>query len=207
MSYLLNDGRQLMASYQDIVRFFQENNIIGKTIVDIKARRLDYIISNLDEIENVENMDAESAVSTDGQICIFFDNGEHLELEIPGDGPLILGYNTADFSGYPVHDGSCYTLKTLFQHCIGRRISNIVFEKSKHPMLFPAYRGIDISKDDNGIKYIKLVLDDKSVLLAEGVIDYFHFSHCDAEGNNKTVPFSSLLAELNGETKKELLGY
>ena len=207
MSYLLDDGRQLMASYQDIAEFFNKNHMIGKKIVDIQAQALDYMICNLSDIENIEKLDTKSSISTDHQICLRFDDGDHFEIEIPGDAPLILGYNTADFARYPVNHGTCYTLRTLFMHCLGRCVTEIVFEKSAHKMFFPAYRGIDMSKEDDGVKEIKLVLDDGSFLLATGNCDFFYFTHYAPDGNEKRVPFADLLTELSDEVKRDIFDF
>ena len=38
MKHLLKDGRELMASYNDIQTFFERNNIVGKIIKEIKPK-------------------------------------------------------------------------------------------------------------------------------------------------------------------------
>ena len=35
---VLDDGRELMASFDDIDNFFKKNKIIGRTIIDIKGK-------------------------------------------------------------------------------------------------------------------------------------------------------------------------
>ena len=186
-----------MASYEDLYSFFQENRIIGKTIREILPFALDYCIRNLDEIEDILNANTQCAIGTDDQICILFTDNTTLEVEFSGDGPIILGYNTAKLSAYPQYNGSCYTLRTMFQHCIGKRIIEIVFEKTDSRMLFPCYMGIDMSGNDDGVKQLRFYLEDGSYLLAEGNIDYFDFSHKVSPQEYKAVATEALLRELD----------
>lgn len=191
----------LMASVEDVKAFFDDNAICGKTIQDLRPFAFDYMIQNLDEIEDIEQKQTESAITTDRQICILFTDGSHMEIEFPGNGPMILGYNTADFSKYPQYDGSCYTLTTMFRHCIGKKIIGISVIRSNEKMLFPCYKGIDMSEDDDGIKEIRLALDDNSYLSAAGVVDFFNFSHYLTQAKCATVSFKDLLNELQGQEK------
>lgn len=200
MKHSLPDGRELMVRYDDIKNFFDKNRIIGRTITDIKPAAFDYIIRNIGDIDNVYEADTESAVDTDGQICLIFEDGDDLEIEFSGDGPILLGFNTADFEKYPKPNGNCYTLRTLFKYCLGHKIVDIVFERSDHKMLFPTYCGIDTSAYDEGIDNIKIILDDGSYLLARGSIDYYNFEHHSQSGNELSIPFKELLGELNEET-------
>lgn len=201
MIYTLSDGRSLMASFRDIHSYFEKHTIVGKSIADIRPYRLDYRIANIEDIEDPESAKIPSGITTDGQICIIFDDGDHIEIEIPGCAPIILGFNTADFSQYPEYDGSCYTLRTMFQKCLGHRITKVAFEKTAGKMLFPKYRGIDMSDDDDGIYEIRLVLDDGSCLCAHGWLDFFDILHYAPNGDDICVPFSELLAELDEEYK------
>ena len=197
MKHQLPDGRWLMASYEELYAFFQENKIIGKVIRDIRPFALNYCIGNLDEVEEVLNTKTQCAIRTDEQICIVFTDNTTLEVEFSGDGPIILGYNTAELSAYPQYNGSCYTLSTMFRHCIGKKITEIVFEKTVGRMLFPRYRGIDMSGDDDGVKQLCFFLDDGSYLLAEGNIDYFAFCHKVSPQEHKIVATGALLRELD----------
>ena len=197
MKHQLPDGRWLMASYEDLYSFFQENKITGKTIRDIRPFALDYCIRNLDDVEDILNTETQCTVGTDHQICMLFTDNTTLEVEFSGDGPIILGYNTADLSAYPQYNGSCYSLRTIFQHCIEKKIVKIVFEKTGGLMLFPCYRGIDMSEDDDGVKQLCFYLEDGSYLLAEGNLDYFGFSHKSLPQEYKTVPTGDLLRELD----------
>ena len=196
MKHLLSDGRTLMASVEDVKSFFDDNAICGKIIKDIRPFVFDYMIQNLDEIEEIEQEQTESAITTDGQICILFTDGSHMEIEFPGNGPMILGYNTADFSKYPQYDGTCYTLATMFRHCIGKKIIGVSVKRSNEKMVFPCYKGIDMREDDDGIKEIRLTLDDDSYLSAAGVVDFFNFSHHVSQLECATVSFRDLLNEL-----------
>ncbi len=195
----LDDGRMLMAAYDDIKRFFEENNIIGKTIKDIVPARYDYIILNIEEVDDFLHKDARSVINTDGQVCLVFDDDSNFEIEYSGDGPVILGYNTANFSDYKQYDGSCYKLGTLFQHCIGRSIAGIYFEKTDTKMMFPSYCGIDLSEEDDGVNQIKIDLNDGTALIARGSIDWFLFEHVTGSGDHLEVGYPQLISELNEE--------
>lgn len=197
MKHKLPDGRWLMASYDDIYAFFEENKIAGKTIKDVIPFEVDYYINNMEDIEDILSLSNQSGISTDGQICLLFADDSSLEVEFSGDGPILLGYNSAKLSEYPEYDGSCYKLNTLFRHCIGRTIVGIEFQKTMDPMIFPSYMEIDMSEDDDGIKWLKFLLDDESYLLAEGNLDWFDFSHMDTFHKEKMVPFKDLIAELD----------
>ncbi len=200
MKHILDDGRCLMASYDDIQDFFSRNPIIGKTISDIRPYCLDYMLKNIAEVEDFENKRTESAIDTDERICLIFEDGSNLEIEFSGDGPIILGFDTAKLTDYPEYDGTCYTLRTLFQYCIGREILGIHFEKSENRMMFPAYMGIDMSGDDEGIREIRFALRGGTTLIASGYLDYFRVEHVTDFGGSVTVKYSELINELNEET-------
>ena len=206
MKHTLEDGRILMASYDDIREFFDEYHIAGRTIRDLRSSENDYMIRNLEdfEIEKLEQWTTESAIETDGQIAILFTDGDNLEIEFSGDGPILLGFNTADLSKYPEYDGRCYRLATLFQHCIGRTITKIFFERSDRRMEFPAYCGIDMSADNEGIQEIRLILNDGSYLKAFDHIDWFDFAHMNVNGEEFRVPYTELLKELNPDIRHRL---
>lgn len=208
MKHKFDDGRELMASYEDISTFFRDHPIVGRTIRDIRSAENDYMIRNLEDfsIEELNGWTTESAIETDGQIAILFEDGDHMEIEYAGDGPVLLGFNTADFNKYPVYNGNCYTLQTLFRHCIGRQITAVHFEKSSHRMEFPAFCGIDMSSDDEGIREIRLELDDGTYLAFFGIYDFFDFVHRNQDGEELRVPYSDLLQELNAETLDRLFG-
>lgn len=196
----LKDERMLMASYADIERFFSENSIIGKTIEDIVPYRYDYMIQNFGDIEDFINIRTRSAIDTDGHVCILFDDGSNFEIEFCGDGPVIMGYNTADFDSYPEFDGSCYKLSTLFQYCLGHTIVGIHFEKTDKKMCFPSYCGIDMSGEDDGIKEIRFALNGGTTLMASGSLDRFSFEHFMDFGGRVEVKVAELISELNEET-------
>lgn len=214
MKHQLKDGRYLMASWQDIHDFFIEHGIVGKTITEIIPKYYDFRCGNLDAIDRVYALNEYSNIITDGQICIVFSDETHLELFFLGDGPVLLGYNTADFTTYSKYDGENYNIQTLFQDSFGRTITDIYFEKSDTPMKFPVYYGersfadddgIDMSEDDDGIKYIDFLLDDGTRLRGEGSFDEFGFAHLDAEGKFlQKVPYQQLFNEMKLETLEEI---
>ena len=195
MKHQLPDGRWLMASYEDIRTFFRDNPVVGKVIQDIVPSKTDYCIGNLEDIEHILDQSAESTIDTDGFICLRFSDGSSLEVEFSGDGPIILGYNTA--SHFPSYNGSCYTLTTMFKHCLGKRIEKIAFETTNRKMLFPCYMGIDMSAEDDGVKQLRFLLEDGTHLSASGWIDWFRFSHKVSPEANKRVPYRELLRELD----------
>lgn len=205
MKHVLEDGRELVASYDDVQDFFDGNKIIGRVIKDIRPAALDYMIQNLSEIDDIWNRRTECGIQTDDRICIIFSDGDSIEIEFSGDGPILLGFNTANFDQYPNPDGSCYTLHTMFQYCLGYEIMNVSFDRSDKRMIFPAYRGIDMSGDDDGIKEIRFNLRGGTSLIASGIIDYFYFEYTMDFGGSVRVPMKELLAELNTETLKEQL--
>ena len=204
--YILKDGRSLLASYDDLEKFFAENNIIGKIIEDIVPYCYDYMIRNIAEVDDFVNLRTQSAVDTDGRICLAFTDGSNLEIEFSGDGPIILGYNTANFEEYPKYDGSCYTLHTMFRFAIGHTIVGIHFEKTDKKMQFPEYYGMDMSKEDDGIKEIRIALNGGTTLMASGISDYFRFEHFMDFGGPVEVKYADLINELNKETYLEYFG-
>lgn len=195
----LDDGRMLMAAYDDIKRFFEENNIIGKTIKNIVPARYDYIIQNIEDIEDFLHKEVDSVIDTDGQVCLVFDDGSNFEIEFNGDGPVILGYNAANFDDYEQYDGRCYKLSTLFQHCIGRSIAGVHFEKTDTKMMFPSYCGIDLSEEDDGVNQIRIDLNDGTALVASGSLDWFTFEHISDIDDYPEVGIPELISELNQE--------
>jgi hypothetical protein len=192
----LDDGRWLMASYADIRGFFERHSIVGRTISDIRPAALDYMIQNLEDLDDIETREGPCAIDTDSQICLIFGDGDHIEIEFSGDGPVILGYNTADLAHYPEFNGYCYKLSTMFHYCLGQRIVDISFVNSSRKMLFPAYKGIDMSGEDDGIKAIRFNLEDGSALIASGNVDWFSLEHRNKKGEYVTVALKDLLNEL-----------
>lgn len=201
--YKLEDGRSLMSSYEDISKFFEENNIVGKTIADMIPFCHDYMIQNIEEVENFMDKRTQSAISTDGRVCLLFTDNSNFEIEFSGDGPVILGYNTAKMSDYPIYDGSCYTLHTIFQYCIGHTIVGVHFERTNQKMQFPIYYGIDMSDADDGIKEIRLALNGGTTLMASGSSDYFVMEHFMDFGGPVEVKYADLIKELSREAYLE----
>lgn len=207
MKQLLQNGCWVMAAYEDIKCFFEEHKVIGRVIRDILPKELDYMIRNLEDIENITSYNIDSAIDTDGVICILFEDGDSMEIEVAGEGPIILGWNTADLAEYPNYDGSCYKISTMFQHCIGKQITDVIIPKTEGEIRFPCYCGIDMSEDDEGIKEIRIYLEDHTYLQASGSIDWFCLEHCMENGEPiQKVPYKEVLQELNEEIIVALWG-
>ena len=205
MKHILPDGRELMARYADIRKFFDQHAIVGREIADIRPSKLDYMIRNLGDIENICDQQAECGIETAGTICIIFADGDNIEIEFCGDGPLLIGFNTADYDRYPKYDGSCYTLHTLFGHALGRKIVSDVIIRSEHHMLFSEHCGNDMCEDNEGVEEIFLCLDDGTILGAEGHFDWLTFCHFSSD-SDVYVPYRDLLAELNEQTLRKIFG-
>ena len=199
----LEDGRWLMASYADIRGFFGSHSIVGRTILDIRPAAMDYMLRNLEDLEDIETGEGPCTINTDSRVCLIFTDGDHIEVEFSGDGPVILGFNTARFEQYPDYQEYCYKLSTVFQHCIGQTIMDIGFDNSYKRMMFPSYRGIDMSDEDEGIKAIRFLLEDSSMLIAGGAVDWFFLEHRNNNGEYMTVPLKDLVNELAAWPSKE----
>ena len=118
MKHLLPDGRTLMARYDDLREFFDRHAIVGRRIVDIRPADLfcgRYIIDDIDHAYQSETM---CTACADNKICLVFEDGDHCEVEFRGEGPILLGFNTANFAEYPVYDGSTFSYRTLFQYVL-----------------------------------------------------------------------------------------
>lgn len=204
MVHYLKDSRELMAKQSDIQAFFECHSIVGRIIEDIRPSRHDYMIRNLEDIDDIFSKDADASIHTDGQVCIVFEDGDHIEVEYSGDGPIVLGFNTAKLEEYPLYDGACYSLHTLFRNCLRQTVKDIRIEKSDHRMEFPAYCGIDMSEDDEGVNEIRFILGDDSTLRVAGEIDWFLVEHFREKHVYSTVPFKELLEELNNKTFNDI---
>ncbi len=206
MKHKMPDGRELMAAITDIEGFFREHSIVGRVIADMRPSELDYIIGNLCDMENIYETACSCGIETDGCICIIFDDGDSMEAEFSGSGPVLLGFNTADLPRYPEPNGDIYAVRTMFGGCIGRRIVSIELEVSGS-MMFPCYRGMDMSEDDDGVYRIKFLLDDGTTLALQGWIDYFQIEHLDSNGELVYVPMKRLLDELDEQHLERYLRY
>ena len=206
MSYILPDGKELMARYDDILSFFEKHNIVGRNIADIRPAALDYQISNLDDIENIINLRTECAIDTDEPVCFIFEDGDTMEIEFSGDGPIILGFNTADLSSYPQYDGHCYHLATLFDHTIGAGIVSVEVEKAEHKMLFPSYCGHDMSQEDEGVTEIRLYLGGGKYFAASGWQDFFRFECHLPDGRMDEIEYRKLFSDMSIEALVDIFG-
>ena len=179
MAHLLPDGRRLMAASSDIRAFFDDCFLTGREIADIYATRGDYGIANLDEIVDVENARFECAVETDGEICLIFTDGQYLSIEFGGEGPVLLAFGDTA----PREETAAYPLRAVFRPVLGRRIGEVVTVADGGELLFPAYRGIDMSDESDGVCAICLRLDDGSSLFFHGSLDFFVLEHKNADGS------------------------
>lgn len=206
MSYQLADGREVTARYDDVVSFFEKHCIAGREIADVRAAELNYLIQTLDEIENVMERSTECGIDTDDSICFVFKDGDSMEMQFCGDGPILLGFNTADLKSYPTYEGQFYRLSTVFFRAIGAEIVRIEAERHLHRMLFPSFRGIDLSQEEEVVTEIKLYLGDGSYLTASGWLDFFRLEHHLPDGRNSKVEYKKLLSDLNTETLIDIFG-
>lgn len=197
--YTLDDGSELMASFDDVDAFFKEHKIVGRRIVDVLPSEYDYRVRNLNDIDDVWNVSLPCGIMTDGRLCFLFEDGDTLEIEFCGEGPVILGFNTANVENYPKPDGLCYTLRTMFSGCLGRRICEVKYARSDARMIFPEYHGIDMSADDEGVREIRFMLDDMKQIVFKGNVDWFDVSLLGPDGDDWYVPARPLLEELSEE--------
>lgn len=207
MKQLMADGRTIMARYGDIRDFFDTHRIVGRQIADIRPFLIDYRVRFMDEfddIEDAEQMLMFTAIQTDGQVCIVFEDGDSCEVEIPGEAPIILGLNTVDWSQYPVYDGSCYSLRTMFRGIVGRTVTEVRIMQTDSRMEFPSYCGIDMSEDDEGVRSIQWVLDDGTYIEFEGSVDWFCVGHYTADGGDVYIPLAELLKEMDEQSIFEM---
>lgn len=193
----LNDGRWLMARKDDIFSFIRQHEIIGKEIVSILPSELDYSINNLYEVmaeqEDIMAGTCECGINTDGTLCLLFADGSSMEIIIPGESPVILGYNTAKLDKYPKGRPGLFSLNTMFQHCRLKRIKDVLVDYHGRPLLFPCFMGIDMSQESDGVWRIRLILDDDTALAFSGHFDFGHVDHMRADGTWMRIPTWQLL--------------
>ena len=202
MKHVLSDGRTLFMKKEEIEQFFEEHELKGKRIADIRPSELDYIIANLayleDDTFDYYGLQTDEGIGTDGKICFFFDDQTSVEVEISGSGPVILGYGTADPAEYEHVWGSCYKLTTVFKDVAGRTIKDVKVEKTEESMWFPSYYGMDLSDENEGAYSIEFILDDNTMMKMYGAIDYFNIDHCDLSGEELYgITIGELLSDLN----------
>lgn len=190
MSFVLDDGRYLMATWSDIHTFFETNDVRGKIIKSIVPSECDYAINNWEEIESSNITKIHCSTSTDGYVSIVFEDDSSVEIEIPGSAPIILGTNNRPNDKRT--NSAEYSMDQLFSNAIGKRVVNVEFEKTSKKMIFPCYCGIDMSKEDEGINKIKVVLEDGSYLYFEGQGDFFNIKHFNADGTSVMISVDKL---------------
>lgn len=190
---LLHDGRRLMANKAEIMAFMEKHHIVGSTIVGIYPQEMDYGIGNWDELMEewggFPPGDSPCSITTDGSIFLEMDNGEWLEIEFSGDGPVILNM-VPKGRPYPEIPDHLFALNTVFHQCRGKQIVDVKVDvRSEHNgMMFPCYRGIDMSAEYDGMWRIRLVLEDGNSLAFSGWIDFFNFELRDKNDETVFVP-------------------
>ena len=207
MSRLSPDGRTLFADAEEVRLFFEEHRITGRVIKDIRPARLDYVIANLCDFdeETILGWNAPDGIQMDGQICLLFEDGDSLEIELPGGAPLILGFNTAELEKYPEYNGKCYRLSTMFPWILGKKIAGAEVRERKYGMDFPSYKGVDMSGEGNGISEVELLLEDGSGMRFWGWLDFAEMECWTADGGESPVPFAELWNELSEDYRRSLL--
>ena len=188
----MNNGRYLMAKEKDILAFFEQHKIVGKTITGIYPDHMDYGISNWDELleenEDISHWTTTCGIQTDGFIFLELDFGDWLEIHFSGSGgPVVLHMASGD-RPYPRIPADLFSLNTLFRGCRGKKIVKVIVDRNKERMLFPCFCGIDMSEEDEGVWQIRLVLEDGSQLAFNGSVDWSCVDYLDADGALKTVP-------------------
>lgn len=197
---ILGDGRNVIASYDDLLRFFEVNQIVGRKIKEIYPLCHDYMIKDMGELYPFDvDFKVPCGIETDGFICLVFEDGEELLIEIPGEAPIILGISKS--INKRKKDGTCYSLNTMFGACIGKTISDIRFDRTNHRMLFPIYQDIDMSNQDEGINEMRIILEDNSQLVFYGWQDFFKVDYRNEEDEVNKIRFASLVSDLNMESK------
>lgn len=197
----MNDGRFLMAREKDIILFFAQNDIVGRTITGIYPEYMDYGINNWDElIEEVDDISLctnECAIQTDGSVFLELDYGNWVEMQFSGSGgPVILNVIPKiklTNRSYHKAQTDMFSLNTMFHECIGKTITNVIVDRHDGRMWFPSFHGINMSAENEGVYQIRLILEDRSYLAFSGSVDWSCVDYLDEQGENKTVPMSWLL--------------
>ncbi len=203
MRYQLDTNKYVMISCQDVHWFFSTYKIEQRRIADIRPTCLDYMIRNLDEVEDPFGSSYQCGISTDGEIAIIFEDGDLLEIEIVGEGAIVLGFNSLRTSDLPVYTGHIYKLSTMFCGCIGKLISTVEFETAMGIPLFPQYHDIDFSNENNHVTSIKLRLEDRSYLDFSGCGDFYVINYAGPDNKLMEISGIDLLSDLSNEGLSE----
>lgn len=191
----MTDGRYLMTRKADILAFFDQHHIIGRTITGIFPEDMDYGFSTMDddeELEYPESVMFPCGIHTDGLISVEFDSGEQLEIAFSGEGPVILNMVPADKTFNPKIPSHLYSLNSMFHNCREKTITEVIIDQDGRKMLFPCYNGIDMRTEDEGVWRIRLKLDDGTYLAFSGSIDWGQLELLDKDGEDVEIPLSWL---------------
>lgn len=191
----MDDGRYLMAREADILAFFERHHIVGRTITGIFPEEMDYGFSTMDDDEELDypaSVMTFCGIQTDGITSVEFGYTEQLEIAFSGHGPVILNMVSADRASNPKISCDLYSLNTLFHNCRQKKITDVIVDHDHERMLFPCYKGIDMSQEDKGVRRIRLVLEDGSSLAFSGSIDWGVAEYLDPDGEVAEVPLSWL---------------
>ena len=220
---IMDDGRRLMANKADIMEFMEQHNIVGRTICGVYPELMDYGIGNWDELMDewggVPQGSGPVCFNTDGSVFIAMQNDEWLEIEFSGEGPVILNMLPPMLPyGRPAPKVpvDLFSLNTVFQQCYRKKIVDIQVDvRTDHDgMMFPCYRGIDMSSEYDGMWRIRLVLEDGNCLAFYGNFDFFGFELKDENGTTVYVPSSyfqgdgpeGMKAAIKEENYEKILG-
>jgi len=193
----MNDGRCLIAREKEILDFFYNNHLVGRTITGIFPTAMNYGISNLDDIlEEIEDISAHTCqcgIQTDDFVLLELDNCDCIEIQFSGSGgPVILNVIRGGYTYPPIPVG-LFPLNTMFHDCIGKKITDVIVDRNSNKMLFPHFCGIDMSVEDEGVWRIRLVLEDGSFLAFFGSVDWSCMEYLDKQEKITTVPMLWLL--------------
>ncbi|MCI9596022.1 MAG: WG repeat-containing protein [Firmicutes bacterium] len=203
MRYQLDTDKYVMMSCQDVHWFFSTYKIEQRRIADIRPTSLDYMIRNLDEVDDPFGGSYQCSISTDGTIAVLFEDGDLLEIEKVGESAIVLGFNSLRISDLPAYTGHIYKLSTMFHGCVGKLISAVEFETAMGVPLFPRYRDIDFSHENNHVTSIKLRLEDGTCLDFSGWLDFYELDYVDPDGKPMEISGVDLLSDLSNEGLSE----
>ena len=191
----MTDGRYLMARKADLLAFFDQHHIVGKTITGIFPEDMDYGFSTMDDNEELEyptSVMFPCSIQTDGIISVELNYGDRLEIAFSGEGPIILNMVPAEKTSSSKIPCDLYSLNTMFHACRQKKIIEIVIDQAGRKMMFPCYSGIDMSAEDEGVWRIRLKLDDETYLAFSGSVDWGQLELLDKNGEAVEIPLSWL---------------
>lgn len=189
------DGRYLMARKADMLTFFDQHHIVGRTITGIFPGEMDYGFSAMDddaELEYPASVMFPCGIQTDGIISVEFNDWDQLEIAFTGAGPVILNMVPADRTSNPKIPCDLYSLNTMFHNCLQKKITEVIIDQDDRKMMFPCYNGIDMSAEDEGIWRIRLILEDGNCLAFSGSVDWGELELLDRDGEPMEVPVAWL---------------